>query len=243
MCGRYWAMEGEACCPRAPRAVHAPCTSFQASSGAGWSKQPSMSDPRAASSRCLETSPSACPESSRTSSFSCSSKRTRVETALSLGPVETLAPAMAKTLAIARRSARCKSSSSATEAGSTEAAALAVLSPFNCLTSSVTRGSTLGLSPISCPSPETPSSRTDGEASFRALTKVGWSWGTNVLSKGPPLPRRVMRVCKTAALTLLGNLSPRIRISGPVIFTRKGLRLAGSLRVATSPIPEAAISR
>ena len=55
--------------------------------------------------------------------------------------------------------------------------------------------------------------------SFKALIKVVCNWGKNGFRRTPAFSKSPANVSKTAVFTLAPNLSPRIRIKGPVICT------------------------
>mmetsp|Transcript_7218 Transcript_7218/g.10016 ORF Transcript_7218/g.10016 Transcript_7218/m.10016 type:complete len:84 (+) Transcript_7218:1047-1298(+) len=54
---------------------------------------------------------------------------------------------------------------------------------------------------------------------------------------------RRFNVCKIAAFTVWGNLSPIILISGPVIWIKNGLSTSSGVKEIKSPSPYAASSR
>ena len=61
-------------------------------------------------------------------------------------------------------------------------------------------------------------------------------------SRSPTLARRMVRVSKTAVFTLYTNLSPRILINGPVMFTTDGFRASALVKLISSPSATAACS-
>lgn len=61
-------------------------------------------------------------------------------------------------------------------------------------------------------------------------------------NKIPTFFKRRPKVSNIATLTLELNLSPRIRISGPVICTTEGLRASALVSLMISPNPFAALS-
>ena len=85
-------------------------------------------------------------------------------------------------------------------------------------------------------------SRTVLWGSLRALRNVVWSWGRNGFNIALALDRRIASVSRTAVLTLCENLSPRIRIRGPVMWTTEGLRASTLVSLMISPSPWAAAS-
>lgn len=64
----------------------------------------------------------------------------------------------------------------------------------------------------------------------------------NYESKDNTLDNKAAKVSSTAALTLELNLSPRIRMSGPVMCTTEGWMAAAEVSLITSPNMSAAFS-
>mmetsp|Transcript_43207 Transcript_43207/g.109364 ORF Transcript_43207/g.109364 Transcript_43207/m.109364 type:complete len:353 (-) Transcript_43207:505-1563(-) len=85
--------------------------------------------------------------------------------------------------------------------------------------------------------------RTCEACSLRHFMKVVCIWGTNGLRPTPALLMSKPIVLRMAALICQEKRSPMMRMSGPVIWTTKGLSVASSVQSTSSPSPSAASSR
>mmetsp|Transcript_31739 Transcript_31739/g.79719 ORF Transcript_31739/g.79719 Transcript_31739/m.79719 type:complete len:416 (-) Transcript_31739:3711-4958(-) len=115
--------------------------------------------------------------------------------------------------------------------------------PLSPVSRSPTRGSTRGCRVMSRPSAAAARCRTARAGSLRHFTNVVCSWGTKGFSASPPLSIITASAPRIADLTAPGYLSPKMRMSGPVIGITWGLIAAVVVDSTASRRPSAADSR